>query len=298
MSFVIPGLRVAAYRSRMEGIRVSERSFGRPIVPKEHGAWAVIYGAFLAGVGVAGQVAMPVAFFALGVTAAAFANGPLVILARPASTPAQEERRRHALNWFLVYGAAAVVAFVPLILYYRMAFLLPLGIGAILFLLFRTLFVREKEDRSLPGELVGTAGLTMVGAAAHAVAQGEVQRTALILWLLLFLYFAGGVFYVRMRIQGMVTQRKVSGTPSTAIRWPCVVYHAVLIVALGALSLLRLVPWPILLAFAPALWRAAVGLRRISASLNVRRLGWSEVAVATAFVLLLIAAFRITPLAG
>ncbi len=36
---------------------------GRPIVPKEHGAWAVIYGAFLAGVGVAGQVTPPVILF-------------------------------------------------------------------------------------------------------------------------------------------------------------------------------------------------------------------------------------------
>jgi hypothetical protein len=44
------------------------------------------------------------------------------------------------------------------------------------------------------------------------------------------------------------------------------------------------------LAFAPALWRAAAGLRRRDATLNLRRLGWSEVGLTVAFVLILIAA--------
>jgi hypothetical protein len=77
-----------------------------------------------------------------------------------------------------------------------------------------------------------------------------------------------------------------------------VLYHAVLIVAIPALFLVRLVPWPVLLAFAPAVWRAAAGLHREEATLDLRRLGWSEVAVATSFVILLIAAFRFTLPAG
>ncbi len=74
--------------------------------------------------------------------------------------------------------------------------------------------------------------------------------------------------------------------------------HALLIAAVPALSLARVIPWPVLLAFAPALWRAAAGLNREETRLDLRRLGWSEVAVATAFVLILIATFRFTSLAG
>jgi hypothetical protein len=44
--------------------------------------------------------------------------------------------------------------------------------------------------------------------------------------------------------------------------------------------------------------RAAGGRRREETRLDVRRLGWSEVAVATAFVLLLISAFWFVPPAG
>lgn len=138
----------------------------------------------------------------------------------------------------------------------------------------------------------------MVGPAAHAVSLGEVQSISAILWLLLFLFFASGVFYVRMRIHGLIAHRKGASSGSNPARWPCVLYHAVLLAAIPALFLARLVPWPVLLAYAPALWRAAAGLHRSEGWLNLRRLGWSEVALATAFVLILIAAFRLNPLAG
>jgi hypothetical protein len=119
-----------------------------------------------------------------------------------------------------------------------------------------------------------------------------------VLWLLLFLFFASGIFYVRMRVHGLVAQRKGAPSASNPARWPCVLYHALLIIVVPALFLARVIPWPALLAFAPALWRASAGLNRKEARLDLRRLGWSEVAVATAFVLILIAAFRLTPLAG
>ena len=271
---------------------------GRPIVPKEHGAWAVIYGAFLAGVGVAGQVTLPVILFLAGVTAAAFANGPFAILIRPTPDQGDPERRRRALAWLLLYGAAAALAFGPLLIAFQMTFLLPFGMGAVFFLLLRAFLIRGRDDRTLGGELVGTAGLSMVGPAAHAVAVGAVRPVGAVLWLLLFLFFASGVFYVRMRIHAMVAHRRGAPAPSNPAVWSCVVYHVVLFLVIPSLVMGKLIPWPVLLAFAPALWRAAAGLRREDTRLDVRRLGWSEVAVATAFVLLLIAAFRFVPPAG
>jgi len=277
---------------------MSLTGMGRPIVPKEHGAWAVLFGAFLAGVGVAGQVTLPVLLFLVGITGAAFANGPLAILARWPAGQAQVERQRHALAWFLAYGCVAMAAFAPLFLVYRMTFLLPFGMGAAFFLLLRVYLVRERDERTLSGELAGTAVLTMVGAAAHAVAVVGVQAVGAVIWLLLFLFFASGVFYVRMRVHGMVAMRKAAGTAPNPARWPCVLYHTLLIIVIPALLLARVVPWPVVFAFAPALWRAATGLGKAETRLDLKRLGWSEVAVATAFVFLLIAAFRFTPHTG
>lgn len=269
---------------------------GRPIVPKEHGAWAVIYGAFLVGVGVAGRVTLPVVLLLVGVTAAAFANGPFTILVRATPGQAAAEQKRRAFAWFLLYAGAAGLAFGPLPILFGMTFLLPFGMGAAFFLLLRAILVWERDDRTLGAELVGMAGLTMVGPAAHAVAMGEVRPMGAVLWLLLFLFFASGVFYVRMRIHGMVAERR--GQSSNPAVRSCVLYHVLLFAVMPLLVMVRVIPWPVLLAFAPALGRAAAGLRREETRLNVRRLGWSEVVVATAFVFLLIAAFRFVPPPG
>jgi hypothetical protein len=276
---------------------------GKPIVPKEHGAWAVLYGAFLAGVGVAGRVNLPILLLLVGVSAAAFADGAFTILLRSPLGPAHAARKRRALAWSLVYVSLAVTALAPLLMVFRMNFLIPFGVGTAFFLLLQGLLVSGRNDRSLVGELVGTAGLSMVGAVAHAVAVGEVRLVGAVLWLILFLFFSSGVFHVRARLHGWLARRKGEGSASPALV-PSLVYHALLILVIPALAILHILPWLTLLAFAPAIWRAAVGLsegvrspadRQDGVDLDLVRLGWSEVALSSVFVLLLIVAFHLTP---
>jgi hypothetical protein len=265
---------------------VNEGTVGRPIVPREHGAWAVLYGAFLAGVGIAGRVGVPVLLLLGAVTLLAFANGPLVLILRSAGSRASERRR--ATLWFFGYTAGAVVCGVPLLAVYHMTFLAPFAMAAACFLILRAFLLRGGDDRSLPGELIGTAGLALVGPTAHAVAVNGAQPIGALLWLLLTLYFASGVYYVRMRIRVMMARRKNIPTVSSRARWSCVAYHVLLLVLIPALAAGGVVPWAVFLAFAPALWRAAAGLRRQDATLDLRRLGWSEVGLTAVFVLILI----------
>lgn len=263
-------------------------SIGQPIVPREHGAWAVVYGAFLAGIGVAGRVTLPV-FLLLGVvTFLAFANGPLVLILRWAAGRAPSTERERAAFWFFAYATGALVCVAPLLAVYRMTFLVPFAMAAACFLILRAFLVRGGDDRSLSGELIGTAGLALVGPTAHAVAVNGAQPIGALLWLLLSLYFASGVFYVRMRIRVMVAQRKGARVVTSRARWSCLLYHAVLLLLIPLLAAAEVVPWAVLLAFAPALWRAASGMRRRDAVLNLRRLGWSEVGLTAAFVLILV----------
>jgi hypothetical protein len=278
------------------GSALNLRGMGRPILLKEHGAWAVLYGAYLVGLGVAGRVNLPVLLLLVGVTAVAFADGALAQLLRSAAGPAHAVRRRRALAWFLVYAGIAAMALAPLLVVFRMVFLVPFGIGASAFLLLRGLRIRGRDDRSLGGELTGTAGLAMVGPIAHAVASGEVRLVGVMLWLPLFLFFASGIFHVRSRVQAWLACRRGGASASSALV-PCLVYHGLLILVIPLLAILHILPWPALLAFAPAVWRAAVGLWQEGADLDLVRLGWSEVALSTAFVVLLIAAFHL-PLAS
>ena len=270
---------------------MSQERMGRPIIPREHGAWAVLLGAFLAGVGVGGRATLPVALLLGGVILLALANGPLAVLLRNPDGGQPRSQRRCALGWLLVYGAGATACLAPLLVLYQMSFLLSFGMAAALFFVLRAFLVREGEDRSLSGELVGTAGLALAGPVAHAVAVGGAQPIGAVLWLLLFLFFVSGVFYVRMRIRMVLAKRRGTTAASKPARTWCVLYHLLLLLVVPALAASNLIPWPALLAFAPALWRAAAGLRRQEAPLNLRRLGWSEVGLTAAFVVLLVSSF-------
>ncbi len=271
---------------------------GKPLMPKEHGAWAVLYGSLLAGVGVAGRMTVPVALLFVGVSALALASGALGLLCRMPAGEEAAERRRHARAWLLLYGSAAAAALGPLLVVWRLDSLVGFGLVAAAFLLTRGILVHRRDERTLFGELAGIAGLTMVGPVAHAEALGEVQPTGLALWPLLFLFFASGVFYVRMRIQWVAARRKGSMALSRPSRRACLLYHLLLVVLAPLLAELHVVPWLALLGFVPAVWRAASGLHVEEPRLDLRRLGWSETALAASFVLLLIGAFQLHALLG
>ena len=215
---------------------MGDGTIGRPIVPKEHGAWAVLYGAFLAGVGVAGRLTVPVMLLFGAVTLLAFANGPLVLLLRPTGGPVPSTERRRAFAWMAIYAAGAAACLAPLLVVFQMTFLFPSRWRRRASSCLRAFFVRQGDDRSLPGELVGAAALTLVGPIAHAVAVNGAQPVGAVLWLLLILFFASGVFYVRMRIRVMLAQRRGVPAVSSRARWSCVVFHAFLLVLMPGLA--------------------------------------------------------------
>jgi hypothetical protein len=253
-------------------------------MPREHGAWGVLYGAFLGGAVVVGRLSVPVLLLLVTITALAFLNGPLTLLARRSSAPRSSPDLARLARWLLAWGLLAAVAGLLLLLVYDMTFLLLFGLVGLGFLSIRLVAVRRQADRTLWGELIGTTGLALAGPAVHAVAVGGVQPRAGILWLLLILFFASGIFYVRMRIRGLAALRRGTPEPDPS-RIACIAYHLLLLGIVPTLAAVGAVSWWAPLAFAPALTRAAAGLRRLSAPLNVRRLGWSEVALTAAFVL-------------
>ena len=50
-------------------------------------------------------------------------------------------------------------------------------------------------------DLIAVAGLTLSGPSAYYVLTGTLDKTALLLYVLNFLFFGGSVFYVHMKIQ-------------------------------------------------------------------------------------------------
>lgn len=211
---------------------------------------------FATAVGVAGIWNLPVALLLVGVLCFYIARTSFL-------------KQNYRWTVALLAGSAACV--LPLLFVWKLWWLAAFGVVAAP-LAFR------KTERSITMQLLAVAGLALTAPAAWYVATGQLDYR---LWLLNVLYFAGGIFYVKMHV-ATAMERKPAG------RGPVVIYHAALA---GILAW-----WPVGLVFVPVIVRAFVGAARVSPVLRIKRLGWTEVAYSVVFAVSLVLALRKWPL--
>ncbi|MEK7406542.1 MAG: hypothetical protein AAB225_15675 [Acidobacteriota bacterium] len=137
----------------------------------------------------------------------------------------------------------------------------------------------------MAGAILAIAGLALAAPAAHYATQGRWSVEALWLWLLSGLYFASGVLYVKFRVLS------AHARDERVRRW-CAAYHSFLLASLAALTATGSLNLFALIAFAPVLARAFWHLVRPSGRLNLKRIGWLEVAYSVLFVLFAAASFQ------
>jgi hypothetical protein len=174
-------------------------------------------------------------------------------------------------RWTAILLAGSVACAVPLLLVGELGWLAAFGA-------FAAPLAFRKTERSVAMQLLAVGGLTMTAPAAWYVATGRLDYR---LWLLNALYFAGGVFYVKMHVAAAVARRadKLRHGAATMI------YH-------GGLAVVAALWWPVGLAFVPVIVRAFVGVARLSPTLRIKRLGWTEVCYSLVFAAVLIASCR------
>lgn len=256
-------------------------------IPREHGAWAMLAIPLVLGLA---EARTPRSSALLMLPAMLF-----VYLARSAAVPAlsrsREGRRlpssylRWRLAWTGLYLGAALACFAasfaladakarPAMGYAALA---PLSLGIV----HAALGVAGRE-RSLVGELIGMAGLASAAPLVVAASGTELGGAALGASGLALIYFLSSLSFVR-------TFRRIKTRGSQAPA-PCVLVHLALLLGLGALFALGWVPAAACLAFVPIGVRTAWGLYRPPRDLRV--LGWCEVAVAAAFLLVAVAAIE------
>lgn len=224
----------------------------KPPMPREHGAWGILLIPFATAVGVAGIWNLPVTLLLVSILCFYIARTSFL---------------KQNFRWTVILLAGSAAAALPLLVVWKLWWLTAFGAVAAP-LAFR------KTERNLAMQLLAVAGLTLTAPAAWYAATGKLDCR---LWLLNGLYFAGGVFYVKMHIASAI-ERKPDG------RLPVLLYYGAL---LGVLAW-----WPVGLAFAPVILRAFVGVARVSPVLRIKRLGWTEVAYSIVFAVSLVALIR------
>jgi hypothetical protein len=131
-------------------------------------------------------------------------------------------------------------------------------------------------DRTLWGELIGLTGLACSAALVMAAAGHPLDGRAWAVVGLCLGYFVTSVAYVRTYRARDRGERRAP--------LACIVVHVLVLAGWVALWRQGWLPAPGLVAFVPVAMRTAVGLWRPPA--NVRAVGWTEMGVATSFLVL------------
>jgi YwiC-like protein len=94
-------------------------------LPKEHGAWVMLYVPFVLGVAVAGRVNWPVLLLLLSATAAFISRESLLVYWR---ARARGREAAEAGRMLLLYLALAAAFGSPLVIAFKLFWLIPMGL--------------------------------------------------------------------------------------------------------------------------------------------------------------------------
>ncbi len=252
---------------------------GRPL-PREHGAWALLYGPMAAGLLAARGLGGAGLLLMVAATALFLAREPVARLVRGSRHGVRPDLRRLWIRWAAGWAALGLACVVILVTVFERGRLLLLGTGALPLLGVHLWLTERREDRSTPAELLGIVALTLTAPAAWYTVTGRITPDGWWLWFLCVLYFSSAVFFVKMQVSRFLkTERFVS------LRRRHVAYHAVMVVCVAAATAAGPVsPW-IASGYVPILVRSAAGALWGPKKLNLKRLGFLEVAYTCWFVL-------------
>jgi 4-hydroxybenzoate polyprenyltransferase len=255
-------------------------------LPKEHGAWAMLYVPFALGVAVAGRVNWPVLLLLLSATAVFISRESLLVYwrARARGRDAAEAGRT-----LLLYLALAAAFGSLLIFALKFFWLIPLGMAGAALLLINGKQATRMEERVVTGEIMAIAGLTMTAPAAYYAASGRWEMTAFWLWLLSALYMASSVFYIKLRVYRLNPRKHAEQRQSLR---SCAFYHSFLIVALPALIFAGSLGLLAFIAFAPALVRTFWGMFKPKTKAPLTRAGILEIVYSMIFLICAALNFR------
>lgn len=245
------------------------------MLPREHGAWAVLAAPILVGFFAAGGGSPGILLsFSCAALGGFCLRTPLQALLSPAPPP---EARAWLAGYALWAGAGAAGLLFGYGRWGLLAFALPAG-AALAFNLRQNM---SRKALSLANEIIGIAALCLGAPAAFYAARGEMSPQGWAAWLVCALYFLGPVFHVKL---AALQHRMAPEAALAGMRRAGKAYHAAALAAVGVGALAGVLPGPAVLPFFAALLK---NFRRAAAApgkVDFRRLGYQEVGYSLFFV--------------
>ena len=220
------------------------------VLPKEHGAWAMLILPFMVSLAVHEQNVLQLPLF-LGMFFLYLSLYPLMMILR------NKQNAQEYSKWLVGYGTVAIVFLGIPLMYYPQ--LLYLGVLLIPLLTLNMYFTRLRRERELINNFSAVAGLGLGAVACGYLAAGQWTITSLWIWLLCVVFFMGSVFFVKSML------REKNNPVFQPISWG---YH----VGVLLIAFLFTNGWLLVLAYVPSLFRAVWGSGRALAPLQIGQL--------------------------
>jgi hypothetical protein len=193
-------------------------------------------------------------------------------------------------RFMIAYLLVAALLGVPMLVVYKLYWLAPIAVATLMLLVVNAHQAVRRENRTIGGEMMAIAGLTLTAPAAYYVSLGAVDSTALWLWALCALYFASSVFYVKLRVHTINPRKEETRRQSW---WRCALYHSILLASLILLAITGSLNLSALAAFSPVLIRSFWYLAKPVREINLRRVGWLEMIYSVVFLIFTTLTFRV-----
>jgi hypothetical protein len=198
----------------------------------------------------------------------------------------------HVRFWLLVYGLLGAGAVASLFL---------LGYGAILLLAVPAfpifawhlwLVSRRSERRQMLVEIAASGVLALAAPAAYWVGQGQYHPAGWYLWALAWLQVAGTILYAYLRLQ----QRQMKYMPALAesitMARPALYYNLAAFLLVFALSITRLIPAWVFLAYLIQPLEVVWGILHPAVGVIPKKIGIRQLVISMLFTLAFVMVWR------
>jgi len=260
------------------------------VFPREHGAWGMLLVPVLTGGILGSRTGHDLVSLALLVAACLSLfclHTPFESLVSVSPFRVRDAAERRAAIFAIAgYTVVAIASGAALMARVGPIKLLILGNVAMIGFAGQLIIRKFRPQERCLAQLIGSAGLTAAAAAGYFVAAGQWSTTALLVWAANWLFAANQIHFVQLRIHAAnLGSRLEKLQRGLHFAFGQVVLAAVLVAGaqVGAL------PWMACLAYLPLLVRGTAWFVEPPAPLAIRRLGFTELAHAVAFGVLLIA---------
>jgi hypothetical protein len=235
----------------------------------------------------AGSAAAPALWFLAVAIAAFLIHQPLESLLGLSLIKVRSLReQRIAVFWVVGLTILAVLGVMKLLQFHRGGIFIFAFVAMACFAL--AALCGHARALRVPKQLVGAAGLTSTAAGAYYVITGRMEATAWMLWLAFWLFAAGQIEYVQLRLRTAHTRTR--GSKARA-GWKLCFFHLLAVAATFSRTFAAGMPLLFSLAFVPATIRLFVWMACPARPLRLYVLGFSELLQSIAFAALLTAAF-------